>query len=68
MGTKRHTFAFGGPATRGVATQTGFSAVLRPKQQKTLLLFLDYRGPLQYRCITPADRTKPGMKGTFKIL
>jgi hypothetical protein len=66
-GTKTHSFTLGTTSKRGVATQTGFSSVLKPKEQKLNLMFLDYRGPLPYRSILPADRNKPGMRGTFTI-
>jgi len=65
VGTKRHSFTLGGTA-RGTV-QPGFSHTLNPKTQQTLLLFLNYRGPMPYRSIIPADRSKPGMHGTFTI-
>ena len=66
VGTKRHSFTLGGTA-RGTV-QPGFSHTLNPKTQQTLLLFLNYRGPIPYRSTIPADRSKPGMHGTFTIL
>jgi hypothetical protein len=65
-GTKTHSFTLGNLKS-GQGTQTGFSSMLRPKQQKVTLLFLDYRGPLPYRSIVKIDRNKPGMKGIFTI-
>jgi hypothetical protein len=47
--------------------QTGFSHTLKPKTQRTLLLFLDFRGPVPYKSVLPHDRGKPGMKGIFTI-
>jgi hypothetical protein len=65
-GTKPHAFTLG-TAKRGTGAQTGFSSSLRPKQQKVLLLFLDYRGRLPYFGSLPADRSKSAMKGIFTI-
>ena len=60
-GKKPHTFTFGG-AKRGAGVQTGFRQALKPRQQKILLLFLDYRGRITYY-----DRANPAMKGVFTI-
>jgi hypothetical protein len=65
-GKKPHTFTFGG-AKRGAGVQTGFSQPLRPRQQKILLLFLDYRGRITYYGSLTADRAKPAMQGIFTI-
>ena len=66
VGKKPHTFTLGGTKT-GTGVQTGFSKLLKPKEQKILLLFLDYRGRIAYRGTLPADRSLPGMKGVFTI-
>ncbi len=66
VGKKPHTFTFGG-SKRGAGVQTGFSQPLKPRQQKILLLFLDYRGRITYYGSLAADRTKPGMKGVFTV-
>jgi hypothetical protein len=66
-GTKVHSFTLGTTTKRGAGNQTGFSSVLKPKAQKLILLFLDYRGPLPYRSILKHDQGKPGMKGIFTI-
>jgi hypothetical protein len=60
-GKKPHTFTFGG-AKRGAGVQTGFTQPLKPRQQKILLLFLDYRGRIAYY-----DRANPTRKGIFTI-
>lgn len=60
-GKKSHTFTFGG-AKRGAGVQTGFTQPLKPRQQKILLLFLDYRGRITYY-----DRARPSIKGIFTI-
>ena len=65
-GKKPHTLTFG-HQKRGAGVQTGFTAALRPSQQKILLLFLDYRGKVPYAGTLATDRAKPGMKGTFTI-
>jgi hypothetical protein len=68
-GTKTHNFTLGKSTTkRGIGAQVGFSATLKPKQEKVYLLFLDYRGDLPYRSVLKADLKKPGMRGIFKIL
>ena len=66
VGKKPHTFTLGG-SKRGAGVQTGFSQPLKPRQQKILLLFLDYRGGVPYYGSLAADRAKPGMKGVFTI-
>ncbi len=66
VGKKPHTFTFGG-SKRGAGVQTGFSKLLKPREQKILLLFLDYRGRITYYGSLAADRVKPGMKGVFII-
>ena len=65
-GKKPHTFALG-HQHRQTGSQTGFTRSLKPGAQHILILFLDYRGTLPYLGTLPADRTKPAMKGTFKI-
>jgi hypothetical protein len=66
-GTKPHTFALG-HLEHASGKQTGFVKSLRPHEQATLLLFLDYRGALAYRGTLPADLKKAAMKGTFRII
>ena len=66
VGKRLHTFALG-HEKHGTGTQTGFTKSLKPNEQRILVLFLDYRGLLPYRCTLPADRSKPGMKGIFTI-
>lgn len=66
VGKKPHTFALG-HLRHGTGAQTGFTKSLQPNQQSILILFLDYRGLLPYLGTLPADRLKPGMRGTFKI-
>jgi hypothetical protein len=66
-GTSSHNFTLGSTSKRGAGRQTGFSRTLKPREQKFILLFLDYRGPLPYRSNMKIDLTKPGMKGTFNI-
>jgi hypothetical protein len=65
-GKKPHTFALG-HQHRQTGSQTGFTRSLKPGAQHILILFLDYRGTLPYLGTLPADRTKPAMKGTFRI-
>jgi uncharacterized cupredoxin-like copper-binding protein len=65
-GTTTHNFTLGNEK-RQQGSQTGFSTTLKPKQQKLVLLYMDYRGPLPYRSVIKADLSKPGMKGIFRI-
>ena len=67
IGKKPHTFVLG-TARHGTGVQTGFSKSLRPSQQAVLLLFLDFRGLVPYSAPLPADRSKPEMQGTFRIV
>jgi len=46
-GKKTHTFVIG-DVTRGVGKGQGFGQVLRPNQQYTKVMFLDYRGVLPF--------------------
>jgi hypothetical protein len=66
-GNKVHSFTLGTNTKRGVGIQSGFSTKLRPNEEKAILLFLDYRGPLPYRSILKYDLKKPGMRGIFTI-
>ena len=66
VGKQPHTFALG-HERRGTGQQTGFSKSLAANQQAILILFLDFRGKLLYSGTLPADRSKTGMKGVFRI-
>ena len=66
-GTKLHNFTLGGNAVRGTGRQTGFSSTLKPKQEKFILLFMDYRGPIPYHSKLSHDLRKPGMRGVFTV-
>jgi len=67
VGKKPHTIVLGSER-RGTGVQTGFTRSLKPSQQSVLLLFLDFRGLLPYRATLPADRSKPAMQGSFRIV
>ena len=67
VGRKPHTIVLGSER-RGTGVQTGFKKSLKPSQQSVLLLFLDFRGLLPYHAPLPADRSKPAMRGTFRIV
>ena len=66
-GKKPHTFVLG-HERRGTGVQTGFKKSLKPSQQSVLILFLDFRGAIPYHSPLPADKTKPRMKGIFRIV
>jgi hypothetical protein len=66
-GKKPHKLVFG-HEKHGTGVQTGFTKALKPNEQAILILFLDYRGLIQWACTLPADRKLPGMRGTFRII
>jgi len=67
IGKKAHSFQLG-TAKSGIGFQSGFNALVKPGQQKILILYLDYRGAkVPYFGNLPADRNKPGMKGMFTV-
>jgi hypothetical protein len=68
VGKKPHTFTVGADKVV-VLHKAGLSTgIIRPgSRTRILLLFLDYRGKLQYRSIAPADRNNPRMRGYFTI-
>jgi hypothetical protein len=67
-GKKLHTFTVGHDKVV-VLHKAGLSTgIIRPgSRARILLLFLDYRGKLQYRSIAPADKNNPRMRGFFTI-
>jgi hypothetical protein len=67
IGKKAHSFVLG-DKKHSLGRQVGFSATLKPREQKVFLLFLDYRGELPYRSTIKADLKIPPMRGIFKIL
>ena len=66
-GKKPHTFVLG-HERRGTGVQTGFKKALKPSQQSVLILFLDFRGAIPYHSPLPAEKSKPRMKGFFRIV
>ena len=66
-GTKPHTLQLG-DIKRGQGKKIGFASALKPNEQKTIVMFLDYRGQLPYFSSHPADTKKTGMKGVFRII
>ena len=66
VSNKPHNFAIG-TEKYGTGVQTGFSATVKPGQTTILILFLDIRSTITYGPGLPADRNKPGMRGTFSI-
>ena len=58
-GTKAHTLVL---KDVGVGKRPGFTATLRPDQQKTFVMFLDYRGLLH--CYTTDGSA---LRGTFRV-
>jgi hypothetical protein len=64
-GRKKHTLVFG-DVKRGPGHTTGFARTLAPNQQRTVVLYLDYRGVLRYVLRTPSGTNI--VKGVFRIL
>ena len=62
-GKKTHTFVIG-DATRGAGKGQGFKQVLKPNQQFTKVMFLDYRGTMPFVLRTG---TKTVAHGAFTI-
>jgi hypothetical protein len=54
-----------GNATRGVGKKIGFASILAPDQQKSVVMFLDYRGALPYSTTQLGGKTV--LKGSFRI-
>lgn len=65
-GTKPHTLLLG-DAKRGPGKKIGFASTLGPNEQKTIVMFLDYRGVLPFAGTQAHDAKKAAMKGTFRI-
>jgi hypothetical protein len=62
-GTKTHTFVIG-DARRGQGLGQGFKQTLRPNQQFTKVMFLDYRGVMRFYTRTGGRIVA---RGSFKI-
>ena len=63
-GKKTRTWVLG-DTTRGAGKTIGFARTVRPDQQKTVVLFLDYRGRLPYVSLGAAKTA--ALKGSFRI-
>lgn len=65
-GTKAHSFTLG--STRlGSSAQTGFTRVVKPKQQQILLIYLNARGALPYYGGATPSKSLSAMKGSFIV-
>ena len=62
-GTKTHTFVIGDPR-RGAGLGQGFKQILKPNQQFTKVMFLDYRGVMNF---SSRVGTTVVARGAFKI-
>lgn len=63
-GTKTQRWVLGDTA-RGAGKKIGFASTLGPNQQKTVVMFLDYRGLLPYSISSATG--KAALKGSFTI-
>jgi len=67
IGKKAHSFQLG-TAKSGLGFQSGFNALVKPGQQKILILYLDYRGAkVPYFGNLPSDRHDAHMRGIFTV-
>ena len=64
-GTKTQKWILGS-ATRGAGKTIGFASVLRPDQQKNVVMYLDYRGSLPYST-SQVSGSHTVLRGTFTI-
>jgi hypothetical protein len=62
--TTRHSLLVG-DVERGPGRKIGFLVKLAPNEQKRIVMFLDYRGPLPY---SSPDVGKPRVKGIFRVI
>lgn len=65
-GAKAHNFTLTGPKV-ATGRRQGFTRTLKPGQHLKVRLFLDVRARQTYFSGLPADRLKPGMRGSFVI-
>jgi hypothetical protein len=66
-GKKIHTFTLGRRTATGTNLQRGFTLTVKPRHQKILLLYLDYRGKLPYHTNIKAGLNRSGANGIFTI-
>jgi hypothetical protein len=64
-GTKTQKWILGSTA-RGAGKTIGFASVLRPDQQKNVVMYLDYRGALPYST-SQVSGSHTVLRGTFTI-
>lgn len=64
-GKRKHVFQLG-DVKRGPGYVIGFARTLKPNQQLTVVMYLDYRGVLRYSLRAPGGRTSTA-RGAFKI-
>lgn len=67
-GRRAHNFALRGSGPVALSNLGLSTNLLRPKGKAVLQVFLDFRGEMVYKSTVRADLSKPGMKGTFKII
>jgi hypothetical protein len=67
IGKKPHNFVLVGDNAIGLAHEGLGTPVLLPRKTWVLQVFMDIRGDLPYKSTLKADRTKPGMRGTFTV-
>jgi hypothetical protein len=65
-GTKPQTMLLG-DVKRGDGKKIGFSSKLGPNEQKTFVMFLDYRGLLPFASTGAHGGSKLTVRGTFRI-
>jgi hypothetical protein len=67
VGKKIHSFTLGKQTSRGTGAHRGFTLTVKPRRQKILLLYLDYRGKLPYYANVRAGLSNSRATGIFRI-
>ncbi len=67
-GRRAHNFALRGTGPVALSNLGLSTNLIRPKGKVVLQVFLDFRGEMTFKSTVRADQSKPGMKGTFRII
>ena len=67
-GRRAHNFVLRGIGPVALSNLGLGTNLIRPKGKAVLQVFLDFRGEMTYKSTVRADQSKPGMKGTFRII
>ena len=67
-GRRAHNFVLRGSGPVALSDLGLGTNLIRPKGTVVLQVFLDFRGDMVFKSTVRADQSKPGMKGTFRII